>query len=261
MENPVKFYLKKILHLYLNLCILGTRKTVRSGPFKGMKYLQMSIGSELMPKFLGTYELELYGTIEKICQKQFLNIVNVGAGEGYYTVGLAIRNPNTNFITFEENKRAHDLIKELATFNGVLDRIKVLGFCELKDLKGCLSNTDKNLVLMDIEGGEINLLDPIMIPELQKCFMLVEIHHPVSNDHLGRTIRERFNRSHQITEIPFRGRVIEDFPITFLKRFFPKKEYIIRAMDEERQVGLRWYYFEPNSDYKKAGQEKSYEKN
>ena len=60
---------------------------VISGPFAGMQYVNTSVGSALEPKILGTYELELHDVFERLLDKDFAAIVNVGAGEGYLAVG------------------------------------------------------------------------------------------------------------------------------------------------------------------------------
>src|SRR3989344_7241810 len=49
---------------------------VASGPFEGMKYVKDSVGSRLLPKLLGTYELELHPTIEKVCRESFDTIID-----------------------------------------------------------------------------------------------------------------------------------------------------------------------------------------
>src|ERR1700722_2566319 len=73
---------------------------VRTGPFAGMRYGSVSVGSAYIPKLLGIYERELSSFIEAACLKRPDLIVDVGAAEGYYAVGLAVRNPTAKVIAF-----------------------------------------------------------------------------------------------------------------------------------------------------------------
>jgi hypothetical protein len=56
----------------------------------------MRLDYELFPvdasaKFLGTYEQELHGVIEKAMESHPKFVLNIGCAEGFYAVGLAIR--------------------------------------------------------------------------------------------------------------------------------------------------------------------------
>ena len=64
--------------------------TVSGGPFAGLAYPDRAPIS-LVPKLLGIYERELHGAIEAAIRAQPGLIVNVGAADGYYAVGLARR--------------------------------------------------------------------------------------------------------------------------------------------------------------------------
>ena len=80
---------------------LARRRTaglVHAGPFAGMRYVDRSVGSCFIPKLLGTYERELAPKIERICRRQPGLVVDVGAAEGYYAVGLAMRIPEARII-------------------------------------------------------------------------------------------------------------------------------------------------------------------
>ena len=64
-------------------------RIVLSGPFAGMKYVNQSVGSMWFPKVLGTYELELASIIRGFCLARPPSVVDIGAAEGYYAVGVA----------------------------------------------------------------------------------------------------------------------------------------------------------------------------
>lgn len=104
---PRKYLLENIV------CRIIKEKTndrVFWGPFTGMIYVGSSVGSEYCPKLLGTYESELHLIIEELCQKLFNTIINVGAAEGYYAIGMAICNPQSRVIAFETTLNGQKLI-------------------------------------------------------------------------------------------------------------------------------------------------------
>lgn len=233
-----------------------TGNVVASGPFLGMKYVESSTGSRLLPKILGTYELELHPIIEEICRGSFDVVIDVGAAEGYYAVGMAIRNPNAKIIAFETETSGQNLIKNMANFNGVADRVSVRGFCDSRSLSDSIIDNKKCLIIMDIEGAESALLDNLAVPKLNNCYILVEIHECVVPG-VGDIIRGRFENTHNIVEIKERARVLENFPLVIpvLYRTLLKKYFIFNGMDEARFDSLigkpdkntNWLYLEPKA--------------
>lgn len=218
---------------------------VFSGPFKGMKYVESSIASAHLPKLLGTYELELHPYIEKICKKNIQNIVNVGAGEGYYAVGLAIRNPDAEINAFETSIQGRSLIRKMAEMNGVNSRMTINGLCDAKALSDSIPEIGRSLIFMDIEGGEAVLLDNYIIPKLNRCSIVVELHDLNING-IGEIISARFKSSHKISEIWQRERFFEDLqiPISGMYSLIPKR-YFVEAMNEYRFARMRWFHLEP----------------
>ncbi len=112
---------------------------ILGGPFRGMKYLDQSVGSVLLAKILGTYELELHSVIERICQSEYDLIIDVGAAEGYYAVGLAMRCRNSRVVAFEMEATGRDLLAQLAASNNVSKRIHIEGICTLDALTQALA--------------------------------------------------------------------------------------------------------------------------
>src|SRR5262245_41340678 len=70
--------------------------SVQRGPFAGMVYPDhAAVGSTLYPKLLGSYERELHQTVDDIVRLGYDTVVDIGAAEGYYAVGLAMKMPGT----------------------------------------------------------------------------------------------------------------------------------------------------------------------
>ncbi|MBU0479207.1 hypothetical protein KKC91_11655 [bacterium] len=255
MINFVKKLLKKVIPVNFHPSMLVnhyiervTGRQIFSGPFAGMKYVTSSSDIVYYPKILGTYEKELHELVEKLCRKHFNLIVNVGAGEGYYAVGFAVRQPFANIVAFEVKMVGQNLIQQMAKINGVNDRIRINGLCDHESLSSCLSICEEGraiLVVMDTEGAEDILLDPLKIPVLNKSYILVELHDFVCPG-ITKRIYKRFQNSHRITEIMARSRVFTDFPLKLsgIVSYVPKK-FFLQSLYEARPDGMKWFYLEP----------------
>jgi hypothetical protein len=219
---------------------------VKSGPFVGMKYVSESIESAHYPKLLGTYELELHPVIEELCNTNFDTIVNVGAGEGYYSIGFALRNNHVQILAFEPRSKGQQLLKDMASMNRVSERVTIHGLCDAPALEEALHKQGKSLVFMDCEGGEAILLDPRVCPSLKTATIVVELH-PFLVPGVGEIIESRFQETHTITQVWTRARTVMDFPIQMsqLRRTVLEK-HLLDIMFENRQELMRFFYLKPN---------------
>jgi hypothetical protein len=222
---------------------IRTKSTIQAGPFRGMRYVSQSHHSALIPKLLGTYERELAPTVEEAISLAFRTVVDIGAAEGYYAVGMAVRLPRARVIAFETEPAAQELLLSLAKLNGVADKLTIRGACTRLSLAADLNSSGRTLVICDTEGGEAMLLDPIRIPRLRACHILVELHdHIIAG--ISEEIRERFSESHIISQIREEGRSRSDFPFrTFYTTILPG--YIDWAVSEQRKCNMTWYWMRP----------------
>lgn len=214
---------------------------VRRGPFAGLRYLPREhYASCRFEKISGAYEHELHSLWEEIAtSKHYRTVVNVGAAEGFYTVGLARMFPEARVISYEMTQEGQDFCAELARLNQVSDRIQVLGACTPEALAS-LSLTSPVLLLMDTDLGERTLLDSARVPWLQKADILVELHECLQAG-TNELIRSRFESSHRIRQIVNAGLEYARFPelrnLTFEE---------IYALVSEDRAGLQdWYFMEP----------------
>jgi hypothetical protein len=74
---------------------------IQSGPFKGMHFTTRSVSAGWSPKLLGCYEEEVQPLLERVLNRGYRQIVNIGAAEGYYAVGLALRIPDAEVWVFD----------------------------------------------------------------------------------------------------------------------------------------------------------------
>jgi hypothetical protein len=220
--------------------------TVISGPFAGVRYLNDSIGSAYIPKLLGIYERELSQCVEKICDSRPETIIDIGAAEGYYAVGLAIRNPRAKIIAFEMEQRGRDALIEMGALNGVSNRLDVRGKCEPADLAAVLTDPESTVIVCDVEGYEKILLDPAAVPALSRSSILVELHDflvPGARE----TLNERFQQTHQIEHIWQESRSSADFPWRTMGTRLLPKSYLDWAVDEWRPVRMDWLWMVPEN--------------
>jgi Met-10+ like-protein len=216
---------------------------VQAGPFCGMQYVDQSYWSAYIPKLLGIYERELSIYIEEAVALPFQTVVDIGAAEGYYAVGLAMRMCDAKVVAFEMEPAAQELLVKLAKLNQVSSRVAVEGKCTSYNLSAVLNDSGRTLVICDAEGGEAFLLDPVRIPKLAKCHILVELHDHVLNG-MSEEIRDRFAETHDITHILETKRDRSDFPYhNFFTRLLPT--YVDWAVSEVRRCKIAWYWMRP----------------
>lgn len=212
----------------------------------GMRYVDRSVGSQLLPKWLGTYELELHGVMGTLQSLSFRHPIIVGAAEGYYAVGLA-RWPCVERVTaFEAVVEAHGILGRLAEVNEVSHKLRVLGLCDCSLLKAAIAASEDRhpLLIVDIEGGESILLDPGVVPELSRAVMLVEMHDRFVPG-LAERMHARFSPSHRITRIDASERSLDDLPKVLLPLPPLLTTAALHAMHEGRYPGMYWLLIEP----------------
>jgi predicted O-methyltransferase YrrM len=221
-----------------------TKSTVAAGPFAGLKYGDVSQGSAYIPKLLGIYERELTPQVTEIVSLNPKLIVDIGAAEGYYAVGLARLIPSARVIGFEMEFKGRAALSAMAALNSVSDRVEVRGKCEAADLVNALGDETSAVVICDVEGYEVVLLDPVTVPGLSQNAILVELHDFLVPG-LRDTIRSRFAATHEITLVTQEIRSREEFPWRTLGTALLPKSYLDWAVSEWRPVVMEWYWMVP----------------
>ncbi|MEX2467291.1 MAG: hypothetical protein WD995_10295 [Gemmatimonadota bacterium] len=187
-----------------------TRGRVQHGPFATMRYTRTGF-SQLGPKLLGTYEQELHPVIVRLISEGPKRVVNVGAAEGYYAVGLLMRTSGLRITGFERSAEGRALMREFARLNGVIDRLDIRGTCTPDTLDQSLGTEERPRVLMDVEGEEHELLDPRSVPGLGRAEILVEMHE-FAQPGVTAEIMERFGPTHVVSRIAARERTAATVP-------------------------------------------------
>ncbi len=219
----------------------GDVPVVQSGPFKGMRYPDWrSVGSELEPKVIGTYEDELHSILEQIFTGDYSEVIDIGAAEGYYAVGLARRMEDIRCIAFEREAEGRMLCERMAVANDVADRVVVAGNCDKDSLFESI--TGRAFIVCDCEGGEYELLNIEDIPALVFCDMLIELHsHDDPQISEFEKIADMFDTSHTIRCInPRREKQLPpQLSLGKLNRY--EREALL---DENRSDNVGWVFLE-----------------
>ena len=102
---------------------------VLAGPFQGMRYFNEVTWGSLIPKWVGTYEMELHPWIGQIVGQPPRIVIDVGCAEGFYAVGLARLLPGVPVFAFDIDFISCRQLKKLSNLNGVFDQIQMAGWC------------------------------------------------------------------------------------------------------------------------------------
>ncbi len=153
---------------------------VRHGPFAGMKLLKdASWGAgDQGSMLLGFYEKEVSESLLEVpeCYKTF---VDIGAGNGYYGVGLIRADKFSQALCFELTEYGRRTIRRLAALNAVVEKVTVFGaaeenFVDLIQDHG--ATLDECVFLIDIEGAEFSILSRDVFRNLKDSIIIIEQH-------------------------------------------------------------------------------------
>ena len=221
-----------LVHAYIRKV---THKKVLGGPFAGLYYVGESVGSSYFPKILGTYEKELHPILDAKKSEQFDKIIVIGAGEGYYAVGFA-KKWKRPVLAFEQEPKGRELITRLALIN------KTPVFVKGKFEPDLDTQSDKDLIFMDIEGAEKEVLTPERFLDWKYCTLIVEMH----SESIKGLIMERSKYSHHSMFVRVAPREMQDYPF---KPPFPRllKRWWWACLQEWRSDSIGWVIFEPKA--------------
>lgn len=193
----------RLLAKYRSALIQGTLlqvhgPTVLGGPFAGMDFVEHSAEGCHSPKLLGCYEQQLHPVWMNATRRGYEAVLNIGCAEGYYAVGLARLMKGARVIARDTNAAAQAAVAELARRNGVADRVEIGGLFQPADFAAWEGR--KSLVVCDVEGAELDLLQPEIAPALASMDLVVECHE-MPGRHVLAELARRFAAMHQMWAI------------------------------------------------------------
>lgn len=171
----VKLHRKRIAERVFALA----RGVVQRGPFQGMKLVQGShlSRSDMAMKAFGLYEPEVLEYMAALGPLRTL--VNLGAGDGYYSIGLLRAGVVQRAFCFEMNPLGRKVIPGNAALNGVAGAVRIFGAAEAdlaEQLVAAGADPEGMLVLCDIEGAEFDVLSAGLIGWASKAVFVIELH-------------------------------------------------------------------------------------
>ena len=215
---------------------------IMQGTFAGMDFKVPDFNTAML---LGTWELELRETLQEILSINPSGVICIGAAEGYYAIGMAIKFPHINVLAYEDQSKYRHFLSNLAKDNEVKNLVS-RGKCMPSDIQTSIRESgERALIICGVEGFEEKLLDPSKSHELEKAFILVEVHemyvHACEEMLVG-----RFQDTHRIKTICGRDRLISDFPrkLSFLK-LLSTKTALLNLMNEGRPFPMNWLWMVP----------------
>jgi hypothetical protein len=208
-----------------------------------MLYPSATVGSTiLVPKLLGSFELELHSVVEDVVQQRFSTIINIGCAEGYYAVGLARELPDARVHAFDLDPSFRHLCAATAELNNVDDRVTIYG-AATSDRLQTLAQDEWVVVFCDCEGCERELLDPSGIPSLRAASILVEMHDFVDRA-ISATLLMRFEKTHVIDVIGSSRRNPREYDELGA---LPDDDAAL-AVDEFRPEHMQWAWMRPRRE-------------
>lgn len=179
--------------------------TVRHGLFAGMQYPWDAVDKVwfLPAKLLGCYEQEVIG---EISGATFDGFVDLGSGDGFFCVGVKMIRSGVTVIGYETDAYQHRAAQSIAEANDV--RFSVCGMATADNL---VLPDGRLLVLCDIEGGEVELMDPDLVPRLREASLIIETHARIRPEVFD-VLTQRFRCSHDIRKIVGQPRSPSDYP-------------------------------------------------
>lgn len=197
MNNELSkhFYKARRHHLSSHICLNNLfvdgqesywTLRITNGLFAGMTYIgnQQSWFDSfevLMQKQSGIYEQEILDFFSK---SNYSTIIDVGAGAGYYSLGLLFSKKCQKAILFEVDQQYPPIIRTLARINDISEeQFSIFGAADKSAITSILSSMttiekSKTVMICDIEGKEFDLFDSDLIHHLAASgvTLLIEIH-------------------------------------------------------------------------------------
>ena len=195
LNNALRLLAKHRSVLIQNTLIQNEGLNVLQGPLAGLEFISQSAEGCHIAKLLGCYEQPLQSHVQAAIAADYDSIINIGCAEGYYAVGMARKLKTTKMYAYDTNEKAQLACKELAEKNGASDRIEVGAYFSHADFEEFAGQNA--LIFCDIEGAEVELLDPNLANELKFMDLIVEAHE---GDRPGTVdlLIKRFTETHSI---------------------------------------------------------------
>ena len=152
-------------------------RVVAYGPFATMKMNSQSWGGfDINAKILGTFESHVIAELNAISQENAGPFIDIGAADGFFAIGAVISGIADETYAFEIDASSRRSIAINAADNNVPSKIHIRDVANPETISDILKKERKAKILIDIEGGEYELLDDEFLDEISNCDVIVELH-------------------------------------------------------------------------------------
>lgn len=219
--------------------------TVRYGLFKGLRLpdkTRWGKGGDVGSMLLGLYEQELLEAF-RVLPRSHNVLIDLGAANGYYGLGVLVNGRFEFSYCFERSEPAREIIATTAELNGLTGRVQILGNAAQGFWHSVRQPLSQCVLLVDIEGGEFDLLDDELLAAFSGAILFVELHdwfYPDGDEKLKR-LRERASRHFRISELTTAARDLSQFPE--LSRLSDDDRWILCS--EGRGQRMTWWRLDP----------------
>ena len=215
------------------------------GIYKGTKLIYSSDYFIAKPaQLLGCYEKEVQEEIYNLTKKNNLEyFINLGAGEGYHTLGSKFSKLFKYFFCYELDKFNQKIIKKNLQLNDINENIQIFPKANINFLEQLDNKVDfsKSLFLFDIEGDEFKILDKKNINIIKNSYLIIELHHFYSSKKEVEQFYELLNKFYNIRFCKTGNRIFSKFKK--LDKFNDDEKWLM--MSESRPETMNWIICEP----------------
>lgn len=218
--------------------------TVRYGPFAGMTLPRETswAGPDRAPMLLGLYEQEVVAVIA--AHRNAAGVfVDLGAADGFYGVGVLHAGWFATAYCYEMSELGRKTLRRNAEQNGVGDRVIVRGRAA-RDFHEDIppQHLAGAVILIDIEGGEFDLLSTATLAALRSATIVIELHPWVSaGEAQVALLKARAEATHRVSSFTTGPRDPGRFDE--LKGYSDTDRWLICS--EDRPILMTWLLLEP----------------
>lgn len=230
---------RRLMYKWVAWCL---QYRVRSGFFRGMRYWPIATWGNPGNKLLGIYERELLPCWEIASLSHPKVIFDIGAAEGYYAVGFATKWSDSEVFAWEMDESSQKQLVLNAQANQVDGRIHLLGACDEPSLYDFILLHRPNLILMDVEGAELDLCSARCLSAALNAIWVIECH----SESIIQTLAARFSASHQSTIILNQPRSAQDAADLLPSYCLLLPNDLLRLVNEGRPFPTPWLFATPS---------------
>ena len=139
--------------------------------------------TDLASKILGFYELEVLNVLSQVDRSRYRYFVDLGAADGYYAIGAMRAGVFQKTFCFEMSGRGREVIRANAALNNVSESVAVFGYADQRFYESLPEvQLSATVILIDIEGGEFDLLTDELLFRLKDSMLVIELHEFMVDD-------------------------------------------------------------------------------